>query len=137
MSVGYQGSSIDLFCETLRTHRVRVLIDVRQRAWSHRPQYRKSALSRALADAGISYVHLSAAGNPFRPTKGHPIKIHECAKLYREYLRKRPDIVEDVTEALRMDRSAVFCYEAAHDECHRSVLLELVGKLVPLEITRA
>ena len=135
--MGYQGLSIEEFCDTLERHGVEVLIDVRERAWSHRPEYRKGALSEALSERGIAYRHLRDAGNPHRPRKGHPLPMKECIRLYGEHLDDNPHTVQQVALALESAPSAVFCYEAGHDDCHRSILLQRVDEVIKLDITEA
>lgn len=115
---------------------VKLLLDVRQAAWSQRPEFRKQALAAALAEHGVAYLHLREAGNPFRPAKGERVSVAACARVYRKHLASLPDVVAQVAEVLRSQTTAVFCFEAEHDCCHRSVLLEAVAKEVPLAITR-
>lgn len=130
VSIGYQGKSpIDL-CSALEDHGVELVIDVRQRAWSYRPQYRKGALTATLRRRGIQYVHAAAAGNPFRPGNGHASGYESCAEHYREWIMRNPLILRKVHSLLTMHYAAVMCYEANSHECHRSVLLEVIDRCV-------
>ncbi len=134
VSVGYQGRSIESFCDALEEHAVEVLIDVRERAWSHRPEYRKTALARALSERGIAYIHCREAGNPYRPKKGRSLGLEQCIRLYGKYLDDNPDVVARVAESLAQAPSALFCYEAEQMHCHRSVLLERVSRIARVDI---
>ena len=136
VSVGYQGRSVAGLCDELTTQGVKLLLDVRQVAWSQRPEFRKQALTAALAEHGVAYLHLREAGNPFRPAKGEPVSEAECARVYRRHLATLPHVVKQVAEVLRSQTTAVFCFEGEHDCCHRSVLLDAVAKHAPLAITR-
>jgi uncharacterized protein (DUF488 family) len=127
-NIGYQGRSIADFCEDLVAAGVRVLIDVRANAWSQRPQYRKGYLQGALQEHGIEYVHCKAAGNPFRPKVGEPLDWRTCKTMYRRHLREHPEVVEAVESLVREPTAALFCYEAARDQCHRGVLLDALKK---------
>lgn len=127
-SIGYQGRPIYDFCALLIENRVEVLVDVRERAWSMRPPYRKTALRESLAAAGIEYIHLREAGNPFRPRKGEPKDFEDCARRYREHLRRNPDVLGRARELARSARVAFFCYEEEAAECHRGVLIQAMAK---------
>lgn len=123
-SIGYEGRSLPEFCQALRESGVEVLIDVRARAWSHRPEYRKTALSQALRQGEIQYIHFKAAGNPFRPRKGDERGREACEALFREHLSENPEILSQLAELAEGSRVALFCYEASARECHRGVILE-------------
>ena len=127
-SVGYQGRSIGEFCEVLSDHGVEVLIDVRARAWSHRPEFRKTALREALQNGGIRYIHLKCAGNPFRPRKGEMRDRESCAVLFRQHLSEHPEIINRLDEAAQNRRVVLFCYEADTADCHRGVLLDALSE---------
>lgn len=130
-SIGYERRSIDDIVLALSRAGVRVLIDVRERAWSHRPEYRKTALSDALAAAGILYFHLRSAGNPYRPKDGTQKSFAECARQYRRHLRRDDSPIEELSSIVSQKPSAVFCYEARHDGCHRSIIVDEVLQRLP------
>lgn len=129
-SVGYQGRTVDDLVKGLVARRVSLVIDVRENAWSQRPDCRKGALSSALEGRGIKYLHLKRAGNPFRPRSGEKRDLDECAKLYRAYLSRNPEIVVEVARVVRSRRAALLCYEAIHEQCHRSVLSTALKRVV-------
>lgn len=136
VSIGYQGRKVQDLCAELKTHGVELLLDVRQAAWSHRPEFRKQALAAALAKHGVAYLHMREAGNPFRPRKGEVVSVAECAKHYRRHLAETPEVVLSVAATLRSQTTAVFCFEAQHEHCHRSVLLAAVAVHDPLVVDR-
>ena len=131
-SIGYQGKSTDEVCRRLVAAGVKALVDVRQRAWSYRPEYRKTALRNRLAESGIEYLHCRIAGNPFRPTKERPLSVQECTRLYSDYLRKTPEALAAVQELVESEPIALFCYEDDYLECHRGVLVEELIQRDPL-----
>ncbi|HVI77405.1 MAG TPA: DUF488 domain-containing protein [Candidatus Acidoferrum sp.] len=130
-SIGYQGKSLEGLCAKLADNAVEILIDVRERAWSNRPEFRKGALAEGLKRTGIEYLHLRSAGNPFRPRKGVSVQRELCLEYYSNYLANSPDVVNSVATLSRNNRSALFCYEANADECHRGVLIAALLKLNP------
>lgn len=121
VSVGYERRSIDEFIRVLLGAGVTKLIDIRQVALSRRVEYRKGPLERALAAVGIEYLHLAQAGNPYRKEIED---LDACLAAYRRHVKKHPGILDDVRAEMSTQPVAVLCYERAHDECHRSVLLE-------------
>jgi uncharacterized protein (DUF488 family) len=127
VSVGYERRSIADLVSVLHARGVEVLLDVRAVALSRRAEYRKGALQRALCEAGIEYVHMPVAGNPYRDLKGD---IERCLAAYRKYLAGQPEIQQTVAAAIAAATGAVavLCYEREHDHCHRSVLLELLAR---------
>lgn len=130
-SIGYQGKSIEALCTSLRTAGVKTLIDVRARAWSQRPQFRKTALAASLARAGIGYLHLKAAGNPFRHEADTWVA---CRAMYRAHLTANPAVTREVATAVRETPSALFCYEAERCDCHRGVLLDRVRRRLNVKV---
>lgn len=125
-AIGYQGKSVDALCERLSAAGVDVLIDVRERAWSNRPEYRKTALSHSLAARGIRYEHVREAGNPFRPRGTEKVDRDRCLKSYSSYIDSKPELVDTLRARARAERVAFFCYEASSDDCHRGVLLDRI-----------
>ncbi|MGE3527895.1 MAG: DUF488 family protein [Methyloceanibacter sp.] len=123
-SIGYQGKSIVALCAALTEASVELLVDVRERAWSNRPEYRKTALAVALRECGIRYVHCRLAGNPSRPKGGEKSTPQQCEAAYRNHLNRYPDVVDLVHSEVEHTRAALFCYEKNTNECHRGVLLE-------------
>lgn len=130
-SIGYQGKSLEGLCAKLADNAVGVLVDVRERAWSNRPEFRKGVLAEGLKRSGIEYIHLRSAGNPFRPRKGVSVQRELCLGHYSEYLASSPDVVSSVAALSRSGRPALFCYEADAEECHRGVLIAAVKRLSP------
>lgn len=130
-AVGYQGRSIAGLCELLMANRITLLIDVRERAWSNRPEFRKTALSNALVTVGIEYIHVREAGNPFRPRSGETIDALECMRRYRGYLRATPSVVERMRVLIGRRRVALLCYEAKSTDCHRGVLISALQRNAP------
>jgi uncharacterized protein (DUF488 family) len=129
--VGYQGRSVAALCDVLVGEGVDLLIDVRERAWSNRPEFRKTALASSLAAAGIQYIHVRQAGNPFRPRLGEAIDPAECLKRYRGYLQSMPSVTEDLKVLIGSRRVALLCYEAKSADCHRGVLLSVLKRESP------
>ena len=131
-SVGYQGRSLADLCARVSGAGVEQLVDVRAVPWSQRPQFRKGSLTRRVPPPGVRYIHCAAAATP-AASRRTP-SAADCADLYRQHLARRAEILGIVREMLERARSALLCYEAARDACHRGVLLAALEQLGPLRI---
>lgn len=118
-TIGYEGKELDDLVATLKAHSIDRLIDVRQLPLSRRRGFSKTPLGDALRAAGIEYVHLRAAGNPFR-------KEPDPIEKYRAFLPAAA--IGEVAEAVRGHRAALLCFCGTYAECHRSVLAPRVAK---------
>lgn len=119
-TIGYEGRELDELLAILRAHDVDRLLDVRQLPLSRRRGFSKTPLGDALRAVGIEYLHVRAAGNPFRK-EGEP----GIAK-YREYLPAAA--VAEVADAARGHRTALLCFCGDVDHCHRRVLAPRVAR---------
>jgi len=63
-TIGYERASLKGFIAALKAAGVATLVDVRDRPWSQRPEFRRDELRKALLAAGLGYVHIRALGNP-------------------------------------------------------------------------
>jgi uncharacterized protein (DUF488 family) len=118
-TIGYAGKALAEFLAQLVAAGVTRVVDVRALPLSRKKGFSKSALAEALAGAGIEYVHVRAAGNPFREIKDD---TERCLALYAGHLDAHPEVMAEVEQAVAGCSAALLCYEAAAAECHRSVL---------------
>jgi uncharacterized protein (DUF488 family) len=122
LSIGYERRSRADFLAILRRERVRRVVDVRAVALSRRSDFRKTALEAALHSARITYLHVPEAGNPYRGDKDDRAR---CLAAFARHLKRTPAALAVLRATIRkVGVTAVLCYERAHDECHRSVLLQ-------------
>ena len=121
LSLGYERRTVEEIIAILSEYRIKRLLDIRESPRSRRKGFSKNALDENLRDAGIKYLHLGYAGNPYRADKQD---IKKCLRLYRAYLKRKPEVIELVANEIRKTGTAILCYEREYRECHRSVLLE-------------
>lgn len=121
VSLGYEGRSLEELIAILQDQQVTKLLDIREAPFSRKKGFSKKALSLRLKEAGISYLHLPEAGNPFRRQKTN---IEHCLQLYSSYLTEHPQVIDLVVSEMSEMVTALLCYEREHDNCHRSVLIE-------------
>lgn len=126
-TIGYEGATMASFLAALDRAGVRQVIDVRQLPLSRRPGFSKSSLAAALAERGISYVHLKALGTP-KPGRD-AAKKGDRATLEAVYAGQL-ELPEAQAQAARMRAmiaetpSALLCFERDPGMCHRTLLLD-------------
>ena len=118
-TVGYQGRTVVDLVRVLTDAGVKRVIDVRELPLSRKHGFSKTPLSAALAEAGIAYVHLKAAGNPYRHEAGD---MERCLALYRAHLDRLPDVIAEIRQLAAGSPVALLCAEANPKQCHRSVI---------------
>ena len=129
VSVGYEGRTVEELVSLLVENEVTVLVDVRLNAVSRKKGFSKTALGRALGEAGIEYRHERALGNPKEnrePFRNGDVSARE---IFSEMLGNGSrDAFEAVVGLAREQRIALLCYERSHESCHRSCITEMAKK---------
>lgn len=127
-TVGYAGRTQADFVELLVVAGVDRVVDVRALPLSRRKGFSKTGLREALEARGISYVHLRAAGNPFRAIKN---EVERCLALYAAHLDQHPEVLAEIEAALEGHRAALLCVESEVAHCHRSTIAAHLGARDP------
>lgn len=118
-TIGYEGREPDELVAILEAARIELLVDVRELPLSRKRGFSKTPLSSAMKAAGIDYVHLRAAGNPFR-------KAADGLARYRATLDR--SVVDQVAGVARERRAALLCFCREASTCHRGVLASRVAR---------
>jgi uncharacterized protein (DUF488 family) len=126
-TTGYeQHHSPAALIKALRAAGVRRLVDVRELPLSRRQGFSKTALGASLKAAKIEYLHVKALGNP-KPYRDmyKAGKIRQGEARYRAHLHNGsyPALVE-LSKSLKDAATCLLCFETAHEECHRAVIVE-------------
>lgn len=132
-TIGYEGRALDELIAILAANKIDRVIDIRELPLSRRRGFSKTPLGTALGGAGIEYVHMRQAGNPYRKLKD-AIPRDELLAKYATHIAGAPDAVEQVAETARGHRAALLCYEAQAEQCHRSLLAPRVAQLLRVTI---
>jgi uncharacterized protein (DUF488 family) len=132
-TIGYEDLRIDQFVNKLREHHINTVVDVRLTASSRRPGFSKTALSNALAAAGIGYVHERDLGNP--PSNRDAFRsgrLEEGRALMRARLENgSADALRRLVDRAGHERVALLCVEAFDARCHRQVIVEMAREVEP------
>lgn len=129
-TIGYEGTTVPEFVAALTSAGVERVIDVRALPLSRRPGFSKTALSGALAEAGIEYVHLKALGTPADGRAAARAGRHaDLERIYAGQL-ELPEAIAQGAQMLDLARerpSALLCMEREPAHCHRTLLLNAVA----------
>jgi uncharacterized protein (DUF488 family) len=137
-TIGYEQASIPGFLEALLAEGVELVVDVRAVASSRRPGFSKNKLAANLAGAGIEYLHLRGLGTPAEGRLAARSGRHEEMRaIYQELLagQEAQDDLETLKEIVESGRRVcLLCLEANPTHCHRSMIVEALKPLVPIDV---
>lgn len=126
-TVGYEGATPDRLVAALKAAGVVTLVDVRAVANSRRPGFAKRALSAAMEEAGIGYVHLPALGTPAEGRQavrsGRPEVMR---RIFGAHLAgtEAQAALADLRDRARRETVCLLCLEADPRHCHRTLVAE-------------
>jgi Protein of unknown function, DUF488 len=123
-TIGYEGSSIESYINTLIQNDIRVLVDVRKNPISRKYGFSKNTLSSLLGKLGIEYQHIPALG--IESTERQHLTTQSDYDLL--FSRYEKTVLKSETNALNelysiyldKKRIAITCFEKEHCQCHRS-----------------
>jgi uncharacterized protein (DUF488 family) len=134
LTIGYENHREPVsLVSALQAADVERLVDVRELPLSRRRGFSKTALSEALAAAGIVYEHERALGNP-KPYRDlfKSGAVAEGRAAYTAHVRNGSAWAVDwLRETLAEQRTCVLCVEHDHAVCHRDVIVEELRRRMP------
>jgi uncharacterized protein (DUF488 family) len=136
IGVGYEGFTIEEFCDLLIANDVSTVVDVRLNALSRKRGFSKNGLRAALAQAEIEYLHRPVLGNPRDNRDGFAVPGSRAGDAARARYRNtlgRPEAAEaisEIAELARKSRVAVMCFEQDQHECHREVVIQSTAEVL-------
>jgi len=136
-TIGYEAATLLDFIASLRAANVSRLIDVRELAISRRPGFAKKALSAALEEAGIDYVHLRGLGDPKEGRAA--ARAGDDARFRRVFaIHMRTEAAQtDLKKAAALvaeGGACLMCFERDHTGCHRSIVAAAISATVQATI---
>lgn len=124
-TIGYERAELSDFVATLQDCKVDILVDIRDRAQSRRKGFSKSALSEALAEAGIGYLHFRELGDPKEGREAaRRGDFASFRKIYEGVMSSSyaEDALGKIEELLGQSSICLMCYERDHRTCHRKIV---------------
>jgi uncharacterized protein (DUF488 family) len=131
-TVGYQGADPDVLVVALAAAGVTSVVDVRHTPTSRRPGFRREALKKRLASAGVAYVSRPSLGLPkrYRALASTRRWLFEAA--YRGVLGRGWSDFEETVRMTTTDRVALLCFEIDPGACHRGLLATAMSAEAPI-----
>ncbi len=138
-TIGYEGAALDAVVSALHAAGVQTLVDVRAVARSRRPGFAKSRLAAGLDAGGIGYVHLRGLGTPAEGRAAAKAgDVATMRQIFGEHLAT-PEAQADLhalAERIEAgERVALLCFEADASTCHRRLVGDALGRMVPVNVT--
>lgn len=134
-TIGYEGTDIERFVQTLKVIGVEVLADVRALPLSRKKGFSKNSLREHLERAGIAYHSFQQLGDP-KPGRdaARAGKFDEFRTIYTAHIET--DIAQqriaDLAHLAGQKITCMLCFERDPKTCHRTIVAE---HLVSFEIS--
>jgi uncharacterized protein (DUF488 family) len=120
-TIGHSNHSLEHFLESLRLHRIQVVVDVRSSPYSARlPQFNREPLKAALRVADIRYLFLGDELGARRSERECYVDGVARYDLIAKTTAFRSGL-DRVTKGVQQFRSALMCAEKDPLECHRTI----------------
>lgn len=124
-TIGYEGSDIETFIQTLINLRIEVLADVRELPLSRKKGFSKNGLKDRLAAEGIEYIHFKKLGDP-KPGRDAAKRgdFSTFRMIFNEHMQKNDTIecLKNLLEVASKRRTCMLCFEKCAANCHRSII---------------
>jgi uncharacterized protein (DUF488 family) len=138
-TIGYQTATVRSFQEALRQGGVELLVDIRAVASSRRPGFSKTRLAANVGEIGIEYLHLRGLGTPADGRAASRAgQYGRLREIYLEHLATAGAQAElqMLAELVRSGRRVcLLCFEADPAHCHRSMVVDALASLLPVQVT--
>ena len=132
-TVGYERRDGQGLAEVLVDVGVTHLADIRERAFSRKPDFRSVALQRVCKSAGLQYSWWPQLGS----TGEQRDELHSTGDLAtfmqdfrRHAVSQASEVVQQLGLLAKSETIAMLCYERCHHECHRSVIAEMLHEQI-------
>jgi uncharacterized protein (DUF488 family) len=131
-TVGYEGATLEQLLDRLHRTKVQLVVDVRDVPLSRKPGFSKTALSKALELVGLQYFHIRELGcpKPIRDQYRADGNWEAYTRAFMVQLRKQRVAVSQLATMCERVRTALLCYEADPDQCHRAYVARAVSALL-------
>ena len=131
-TIGYEGKSLEYYLNQLIVQSVDVLCDTRRNPVSRKYGFSKRQLMGAVEALGMTYVHMPELGT--ESYQRHGLRSAQDYKsLFEKYVKttlsRSERSLTRILDLLREHkRLALTCFEADHNCCHRSCIVDVLEK---------
>lgn len=126
-TIGYEGTDIERFVQTLRHVGIELLVDVRAVALSRKKGFSKTALSRRCIAEGIGYEHLIDLGDPKEGREAaRAQRYDDFRRVYTAHLSQpaTESAIALLGRLIAERPTCLMCFERDPLTCHRSMIGE-------------
>jgi uncharacterized protein (DUF488 family) len=127
-TVGYEGSTIESFIDSLRANNISCVLDVRALPLSRKPGFSKTQLAGRLTRAQIGYIHLPELGTP-KAIRDNLKSTRDYAAFFEKmekYLAGKKDAIRQAYNHVTSARCCLMCFERLAEQCHRRIVAEKI-----------
>ena len=128
-TIGHSTQPFERFLELLKAHGVEKVVDVRTVPGSRRaPHFNREHLTKALAGAGIGYLHLKGLGG-WRKPRNDSVNTawqNDSFRGFADYMQTEEfeQSLQELIALAKEERVAIMCAEAVPWRCHRSLIAD-------------
>ena len=128
---GYEGLSLDIFIQRLKSAKVECVVDVRAVPLSRKKGFSKKSFGSALEAAGIEYIHMLPMGCPkeTRDLYRENGNWNAYTKAFMAYISKQTEPVRELSKIASTKTCCLVCFESDFDRCHRTFVAREVARL--------
>jgi uncharacterized protein (DUF488 family) len=136
-TIGYEGTTLSNFIDTLKLAKVQTILDVRAIPLSRRKGFSKNVLANALEANGIAYFHLRDLGNPKSGRNAaRNGQVSQFQRIFLRHLRtlRARKALKEALGIVSQKYTCLLCLEYCPSECHRSMVADALAKKGNLNI---
>lgn len=126
-TIGYEGTDIYRFVETLKCVGIMILADVRAVALSRKKGFSKSKLRARLEEEGITYTHYVELGDP-KPGRdaARAGNYNRFRRIYSRHLAGADPqaAIDGIAKIAQNTPTCLLCFERDPKVCHRSMIAD-------------
>jgi uncharacterized protein (DUF488 family) len=126
-TIGYEGTDIDRFVQTLKAVGVQSIADVRAVPLSRKKGFSKNVLRDRLAHEGISYLPMQDLGDPKAGREAAKAGNYELFReIYNAYIEQENivPVVAELADKAEDSITCLLCFERDPKTCHRLIVGE-------------
>lgn len=132
-TIGYEKRDGEGLIALLQDASVEMLADIREKPFSRVPDFRAAALRGYCENARIQYTHWPRLGStePLRDALKSSGDFSRFERGFRKHMKKYGgEELERLAGKARSKPTALLCYERLHEDCHRSIVAEMLADLL-------
>jgi uncharacterized protein (DUF488 family) len=127
-TIGHSTRSFEEFLETLQSHSIQTLADIRSIPMSRRlPHFNRESLERSLPENGIRYVWMKELGGRRKKTLEDSPNVALRSPSFRNYAdhmlsEEFQDAIAELIKLAEESKTAYMCAERVYFRCHRMLV---------------